>query len=416
MVALLLLAAAIGSPADSSGLNAGVEGLIAGCGTADLQEDEQALSHYAWRARLRIRAAWRTFSAVAEPSLSRQWARGAPEDSLRAGMDRLLLQARLPGTPWLGGELFHGCRQPYLPSLRQPFLDLTGTDADSLDGVSFTAGGFLGFSGSWSLYRPVSGDTIDYLAVRAPWAGFGTARAYRLRRRGADGDLRTEVLEGWLSLRQLSPWLSLLRQRGGEDAWAVRGQLRGLSVRPSLDLRLRLTPEAHLAGNGLASGTGGLMPGQRVVAALVSLSSVERAVSVWGYGKTDIEGIVDDSVGVGAWMLSRAGLEYAAGAGLANGGDATVDLDVDLRRREAAAGAGIRALGDSLRLTGRAGYSPRSDVHSTMELSGSPTGALDPRGRLSVRFAGGSAVGGLSLEWRDGETAVGVDLTAEVPQ
>lgn len=416
MVALLL-AAALASLPDSSGIEAGVGGLLYGHGSTDLRQEDHALSAYSWRTRLRLRASWKTLSAVAEPSLSRGWSRSGPGDSLMAGMDMLLLEARLPGTPWVGGELFHGCRRPYLPSIGQPYFDLTATDGDSLDGMSLTAGGFLGFSGSWSLYSPHAGDTVDYAAVRAPWVGFGTARAYRLARRGPDGESRTaEVLEGWLSLRRISPWVSLLRVREEDDAWAVRGQLRGLELRPSLDLRLRLTPEVHLAGAGLASGTGGLRPGQRVAAALVSLSSVERAVSVWGYGRVDIEGIVEDSVGVGAWMLSEAGLEYAAGAGLAEEGDAAVELDVDLRRPEAGAGAGVRVVGDSLRVAGRAGYTPRPDVHATMELSGSPTGALDPAGTISVRFAAAGIAGGLGLGWEDGEASVGVDLTAEVPR
>jgi hypothetical protein len=282
--------------------------------------------------------------------------------------------------------------------------------------MSLTAGGFLGFRGSYSVYRPFSGDTVSYAVVRAPWAGVGTFRAYRYTRRHAGGSLEYDALEGWLSVRRVSPWAYLLRSRRRDDRWAAGMQLRGMGLRPSLDLRLEAVPEVQLAGDGLLPGTGGLQPGQRSAGLRLSLRSLQRSVSAWAYGRIGFEDMVHDSAGLGAYMLSEADIEYTLRAGVPERGDAAVRLDADLRRPLAGAGAGLRLVGDSLRVAGRASYTPRPDVHGTMELSGSPAGSIDPAGELAARVAAGAVSGGLSLLWEDGEVSIGVDLVAEVMQ
>lgn len=413
MVAFLVLSLLAAQP-DSSGPDVHVGGLVYGSASSDVNGDELRLDDWEHRTRLRLEARWGDgLSALAEPSVS---GAGGPVDSLDAGMDRLLVTARLPGTPWLGGEVFHGCRQPFLPALRRPYLDLSDTEADSLSGMSLTAGGFLGFRGSYSVYRPFSGDTVSYAMVRAPWAGVGTFRAYRYTRRYAEGSLEYDAMEGWLSVRRISPWAYLLRSRRRDDRWAAGMQLRGIGLRPSLDLRLEVVPEAHLAGDGLLPGTGGMQPGQRSAGLRVSMHSLQRSVSAWAYGRIGFEDMVEDSAGLGAYMLSEADIEYTLRAGVPEQGDAAVRLDADLRRPLAGAGAGLRLVGDSLRVAGRASYTPRPDVHGTMELSGSPSGSIDPAGELAARVAAGAVSGGLSLLWEDGEVSIGVDLVAEVMQ
>ncbi len=408
MVAVLVLGLLAAQP-DSSGPDVHVGGLVYGRASSDVNGGELRLDDWEHRTRLRLEARWGDgLSALAEPSVS--------GDSLETGMDRLLITARLPGTPWLGGEVFHGCRQPFLPGLGRPWLDLTDTEADSLSGMSLTAGGFLGFRGSYSVYRPFSGDTASYAMVRAPWAGLGTFRAYRYTRHHAGGSLEYDALEGWLSVRRVAPWAYLLRSRNSDEGWAAGMQLRGMGLRPSLDLRLEVVPEAHLAGDGLLPGTGGMQPGQRSAGLRLSMRSLQRSVSAWAYGRIGFEDIVQDSAGLGAYMLSEADIEYTLRAGVPEQGDAAVRLDADLRRPLAGAGAGLHLVGDSLRVAGRASYTPRPDVHGTMELSGSPSGSIDPAGELAARVAAGAVSGGLSLLWEDGEVSMGVDLVAEVMQ
>jgi hypothetical protein len=411
----LLILGMLASQPDSSGASAGVGGLVYGSALSGVDHEDLRLDRWEHRTRIRITASWgEGLSALAEPSLSGSGEDGGSHDSTKAGLDRLLVRARLPGTPWLGGEVFHGCRQPWMPALGGAYLDLTDTDSDSLSGMSLTAGGFLGFRGSYSVYRPFGGDTLSYARLRAPWAGFGTFRAYRYTRHGRGGTEGFDAMEAWLSIRRLSPWVTLLRGRNGDGRWAVGAQLRGLRLRPSLDLRLEVAPEAHLAGDGLKPGTAGLQPGQRAGGIRVSLRSVTRALSAWGYGRKGFEDMVGDSVGAGMHMLSRADIEYSLSGGWPEDGDPSARLDADLRRRVAGAGAGLRTWGDSLRVSGRASYSPRPDVHGTMEVSGSPGGVLDPVGTLSVRVATGAVSGGLSMLWEDGAVALGVDLVAEV--
>jgi len=416
MVAVLVLGLLAAQP-DSSGPDASVGGLVYGRASSDVNGGELRLDDWEHRTRLLLEAGWGDgLSALAEPSLSSSDAGGDSGfgDSLEMEMDRLLITARLSGTPWLGGEVFHGCRQPFLPGLHRPWLDFSDTEADSLSGMSLTAGGFLGFRGSYSVYRPFSGDTVSYAMIRAPWAGLGTFRAYRYTRYRSEGSLEYDALEGWLSVRRISPWAYLMRSRRRDDRWAAGMQLRGIRLRPSLDLRLDVVPEAGLAGDGLLPGTGGLQPGQRSAGLLLSMHSLQSLVSMWAYGRVDFEGMVHDSVGVGAHMLSEADIEYTLRAGLPEQGDAAIRLDADLRRPLAGAGAGLLLMGDSLRVAGRASYTPRPDIHGTMEVSGSPWRSLDPLGEVAVRVARGGVSGGLSLLWQDGEISMGVDLVAEV--
>ena len=413
MVAALLLVALAASP-DSAAVDYGIDGLLQGWAASEMDGGEMTLSDQGYRIRLRMEASFgRGASAIAEPSLSPGGA-DAGDDSVSIGLDRLLLQARLPGTPWLGGEVFHGCRQPYLPSLSDPYLDVVDTPADSLSGMSLTAGGFLGFRAAYSVYRPYDGDTLSYVRVRAPWAGFGTFRAYRLTRRGPDGTSQLEALEGWLAIRRFSPHVSLLRNRDVDHSWAASFQLRGVRLRPSLDLRLDVVPELHLAGRALEPGTGGLQPRQRSAALRMSMFSVQRSISAWGYGMVDFEGMVDDSVGAGLHMLSRAGIDYSLQAGMPLDGELLARLDADLRGERSGAGAGLVLRGDSLRVAGRASYSPRRDVHGILEISGAPAGELDPVGQVAVRVATARMAGGLSMHWRSGDVTLGVDLVTEV--
>ena len=413
MVAAMVLCLLAAQP-DSSGGDAHVGGLVYGRASSHVNGDELRLQDWAYRTRLRLEAQWGDgLSALAEPSISGSRDSG-PGDSLETGLDRLLIRARLPGTPWLGGDVFHGCCQPFLPGLDRAYIDFTDTEADSLSGMSLTAGGFLGFRGSYSIYRPFAGDTVSYAAVRAPWAGLGTFRAYRYTRHHAEGRVEYDALESWLSVRKISPWVYLLRSRRRDHRWAAEMQLRGIRLKPSLDLRLDVIPEVGFAGDDLLPGTGGMQPGQRSTGLKLSMHSLQRSVSLWAYGRTDFEGMVHDSAGLGAYMLSEADIEYTLRAGIPEQGDAEARLDVDLRRRLAGAGAGLRLVGDSLRVAGRASYTPRPDVHGTMELSGSPSGSIDPVGEVAVRVAAGKLSGGLSLLWEDGKLSMGVDMVAEV--
>ncbi len=414
MVVALLLTLLAAQP-DSAGFEAGAGGLVFGRAESRVNGDELRLGEWEHRTRIRLELfRGEGLSVLAEPSVFGFRGESVAADSLEVGLDRLLVRARLPGTPWLGGEVFHGCRQPFLPSLEGAYLDLTETEADSLSGMSLTAGGFLGFRGSYSLYRPFAGDTMSYAAIRAPWAGFGTFRAYRFTRRGPQGEVGYDALEGWLSIMRFSPWMTVLRSRGDDGGWAAGLQLREIGLRPSLDLRLEVTPEARLAGDSLRPGTGGLCPGQRTAGIRVVLRSLQHSLAAWGYGRVDFEDMVEDSAGVGLYMLSSADIEYTLSVGMAEAGDPDARLDADLRRPLAGAGAGLRVMGDSLRVAGRASYTPRPDVHGTMELSGSPAGELDPVGSVAARVASGGLVGGISLTWEEGEVSMGVDLVAEV--
>lgn len=333
-------------------------------------------------------------------------------DTARAGLRSGLLSVRWPGTPWIGG--YAGVARPglYAPALYDPLVEHDWLGPDSMFSFGLTSGGFLGSRlDASALVLP--GDTLSVFSVRSPWLGFGALDYWSctgIDSPGTPSSIR--CLSGEIRLRSVTPWFALVSTGHGADSGAVLAEIRGIRIASSSSGGVFFTPGITLAGDSASVPGGAFETGRSILGAALALIPSGRAVC-WSLKGCYDPGAPSRSSGSAAFsMLSRAGLEYRAGLDRVGQGRPLSALGLRYHRRGATCGVALAADGDSLRVTGLAGYSPAAGVTALLSVSADTDDSPEPSLALATAAAFRGVHGVLRLTREGGETVL--SLTARV--
>lgn len=320
-----------------------------------------------------------------------------------AFLRRARLDLSWPGTPWVGGGVFLADHQPFSWGMSVPVVGWYSTEVDSLVGARLAAGGLLGFKASYLVATEAEEDSLRITNVRAPWLGFGSFSLESYRTEGP-GDARAglNVIKAWTDLPVASPHLIVVGDPDRGSSWGVIGEIRSLRLRRNHRVSVQLVPMIALAGDSLELESGALRPGQRQAGGKLMVRSTGRLLSGWLYGTREWSTDKADSFSVGLSTITEASMLLEGSLDLAGWEDCSGKISATFRRSMQQAGGWVEIMEDDWRVGGRAGYSPRRDVHARLELSGSPSGELDPRGELTVVTSVRSIYGMMEIVW-DGD-------------
>jgi hypothetical protein len=331
-----------------------------------------------------------------------------------AELRRARAMLQWPGTPWVGAGVRLGEGAPFTAGLHEPVIEYGWISPDSLRGMILSAGGFLGFRGSYSLAMS-GGDTLASSRVRSPWLGFAGLDYSRTALHPGPGGTRGEsvlnVLMIWSDFRIVKPWVLVAGADGEPGRWAVEAELR--SFRP-LDTgwgRLELVPGLSFAGDSFSSPGQAFTPGRRVLTLKALIRPDRYMLGAGLIGSVDLEGDSLTFVSLLGYMLSEAGISYDIRATLREDGGYSAGGEIGTASgRNASASLAAEVIDDSLRVTGRALYAPRSDVSGSLTVSGDVSGSTDPVCGLDVSALIGPATGHMGIEWRAGDVLLTVGI------
>ena len=332
-----------------------------------------------------------------------------------AALWRASAGVKWPGSPWIGTRIGFSDLQPYAAGLGEPVIEWGWMDIDSLLGFSAGAGGILGFSGDVTLLlEGESGDTLVMTGLEAPWLGFGTASWVGFSRATGDSTQKFSTVSAMLDLRHVEPWVVIANGKS-DGRWGVTGRIHGWSPIRTRYGTIEIVPGMVFSGDSAFLSGQAFYPGERTLTLDLLHRSGDRLLSCFLSGHIDLEGVVPDGGQVGFDMVSAAGIEYRLRTGFQDTGDWSALLDADYRRSGAGGGASISLSPDSIRLFGRASYSPVGTVTAFLEVSGDlwdgDEGTLDPAGLLRVTAASGWLIGSAALEWDGSEVLFHLSTT-----
>jgi hypothetical protein len=336
-------------------------------------------------------------------------------DSVRtAELRRARAMLRWPGTPWVGAGVFLGEGAPFVAGLSDPLIEHGWIAPDSMRGMTLSAGGFLGFTGSYSL--AMSGpDTIASSTVRSPWLGFaGMDYSRTALHPGAGataGESVLNVLMIWSDFRVVKPWVLVAGEEGEPGRWAVAAELRGFRPMDTGWGRLELVPGMSFAGDSFSSPGTAFTSGRRVLTLKALLSPDRYMLGAGVICSVDLEGDSLTFVSLLGHMLSEAGISYSLYGTLREDGSCAAGGEIGTAAgRDASAFLAADAVEDSVRVEGRALYAPRSDASGCLTVSGDASGSLDPACSLDLSALIGPATGRIGIEWRDGDVLLSVEI------
>ena len=389
MTALLLAMALLTQQGGSSdapplGLNMGL--LFYSAASADLNSGLKTLSSDTLVVfpRGSYQGDWVKLSATAALEYS--------TDSTFSGIDPVSAGAffKWPGSPWLGSGVSMGLVDPFIAGFDVPVREWNSHDVMDSTVVTIEAGGLMGFQGFWNQL----GDSLSWYGVRSPWLGFGTV--------GWDGisenSTRLQTYSGFLDLRRVQPWFLFVRE---DSQWTYLTELRGWHPVENRHFYVEVVPELYLEEGSNRFGLTGYLYGKG------------RAVSASLQAIMDIENEEDHSYSLGLDILSEAGIAWALDADLDNSNELHGELSGFYRRSPAGCGGAVEMFDDSLRATATALYSPVQGVAAELSvMSNLSTEEPKPGCLLTVFGAKDDFTGRISVQWREGSTTLGLEVSA----
>lgn len=381
MVALLLLLLVQQTP-EEQGFQAGVG--FFGHGGADLSHGLQTLGVDSLLLFPRVSVTGTGYSMKAVM-------RAAPLPSEeKPGLIHASGALRLPGSPWIGARAEYGACRPFLFGLERPWLSREGFPGDSIVCAALDGGGVLGFNGSYGVYRHGAGDTLVWAGVRSPWMGFG-----QVWWDGFSGSMRMNTVTGFLQLSSLSPWFSI-----SDSSGTLRGdgEVRGLSL-PGYP-QVSGIPWVHYTDAD--SSQAGLKL-QFTGRSTAHSGSIRLGMPLQSRGSFTAR--------LRYGMRSVAGIHWDAGADAGPGGDWSAALSGEYRSTPAGFGLGAVANSDSVRVTGRASYSPVPSVSAQAALSADIfSGSADPSGTVRVAGSNGPVAALIGYSWSRGHSMLSIEI------
>ncbi len=297
---------------------------------------------------------------------------------------------RLPGSPWIGAQAAYGADSPFLFSLDRPWRERDNSSRDSLLFAAVEGGGILGFDGFYRAYREGSADTLVWTGIRSPWLGFA-----QVWWDGFRGPVEMNTLCGVVRLADFVPWFSYSDSSGVVRADA---ELRGKWAR--LPASLSLVPWVHY------SDADSTQAGLKVH--LSGSPMAHSGVLKLGF---PVQGEGSFSAMLRYSMQSVAGIHWSTGADASGDGDWAGFVFGEFRAAPAGFGMGVSASQDSVRLAGRATYSPVPSVSASLELSSDVfSESADPSGTIRISAFRGPVRALLGYFWSEGTSLFTVEL------
>ncbi len=329
------------------------------------------------------------------------------------------VEARWPGTPWIGVELSRSLSAPFVPGMRDPILDRGWVDIDSIASVGASLGGLLGTSLSLTGFLLPQEDTLTVFEASSPWLGFGSFGYSSLTMSGTDSSLDVDVYNARIDLRTIEPWVALIRSGRGADSSAVILEGSGYAPVSGEWGALEIVPVFRWAGDSVVSPGGSVPRGRTVLGLDAVLRPRGRALSGAVGCRYDSADPGAASGAFSADMTSEGGFHHSLSANGIGSRGFRVSAASILHRERASMGGGLEMMSDSLRITGTAGYSPAPGVHAVLEVSATPViwdgDVPEPRESLSAVFARNGATAALRLQRQDGETRIVASACAVFP-
>lgn len=329
------------------------------------------------------------------------------------------LEARWPGTPWIGVEVSRSLSGPFIPGMRDPVLDRGWVDIDSIASVGATLGGLLGSSLTLTGYLLPHEDTLAVFEASSPWLGFGSFGYASVSLAGSDSSLDMSIYNARIDLRVIEPWITLIQSGKGADSSAVMFEGVGYTPVSGEWGALEIVPVFRWAGDSLVSPGGSVPRGRTVLGLDAVLRPRGRALSGAVGCRYDPADPGAASGAFSADMTSEGGFHYSLSASGVGSRAFRASAASILHRGKASMGGGLEMMSDSLRITGTAGYSPTPGVHAVLEVSATPViwdgDTPEPHESLSAVFARNGVTAALRLQRRDGETRIIASACAVFP-
>ncbi len=329
------------------------------------------------------------------------------------------LEALWPGTPWIGAGLSRSLSTPFIPGLRDPILDWSWADIDSVSAVHASLGGFLGTTLGFDGYLLPGGDTATVFVVDAPWLGIGSMGYTSMDLSGADSTLHMDVFEALLDLRAVEPWIVITSSGRGADSTAVLFEADGFAPLSGNWGELELVPVLSWAGDSISCPGGAFERGHMSIGLDAVLHPVAYALSGVLSCRYDPADPKATTGGLAADMTSEGGFSHSVSAAGLGGPSWIGMVSSTLRGARASMGGGMEFRSDSLRIGGSAGYSPTNGVHALLEISASAQveegDSPQPCGSFSAVFSRRGVRALLRLLREDGETTIAASLCAVFP-
>ena len=369
---------------DDQGLNTGV--FFYSDASADLNSGLKTLSSdtLVVFSRGSYREDWVRLSATAALEYS--------TDSTLSGIDPVSAGAffKWPGSPWLGTGVSMGLVNPFIAGFDVPVREWSSHDVMDSTVVTIEAGGLMGFQGFWNQL----GDSLSWYGVRSPWLGFGTVGYSGI----SENSARLETYSGFIDLRRVQPWFLFVKE---DSQWTYLTELRGWHPVKNRYVYIEVVPELSLEEDSNRVGLTGYLYGR------------SRAISGSLQAVMDIDSNEDHSYSLGLDILSEAGIAWAVDADLDQTNDLHGEVSGFYRRSPAGCGGSVEMAGDSLRATATALYSPVQGVAAELSvMSDLSTEEPNPGCLLSVFGAKEDFTGTITVQWGEGSTTLGLEVSA----
>lgn len=324
--------------------------------------------------------------------LSAEFVVNYSKDSTSADIEPVSAGAffKWPGAPWMGTGVSVGIIDPFLPGIDVPVREWQSYDVMDSTAVTVKAGGLLGFQGFWNQY----GDSLFWYGVKAPWLGFGTVSWDFI----GENSSEIETVSGFMKLKKLQPWFVFLKEN---RKWTYLAELRGWLPVRSHYYSLEIVPGFSFKED---SNTVGLTAFYR---------SKNRAIGGSMKAVVDVADAGKPSLAAGLDVLSEAGIAWTLAAEIDRLEAFHGVISGFYRASPAGCGGALDVFDDSLRITATALYSPIPGVSTEFSvMSDLDTDSPEPECLLRVFGASGDFTGGISVEWNDGSTTLGMEVSA----
>jgi hypothetical protein len=313
-------------------------------------------------------------------------------DSTVSKFDPLSAQAffRWPGSPWLETGVSMGLINPFIPGLNQPVREWNSYEVFDSISVTLKAGGLLGFQGFWH----ETGDSLSWYGVKSPWLGFGSVVWNGI----TENSSRLETVSGFIDLKRVQPWFLFVSEN---SRWTYTTELRGWTPVNKNTVSMEVVPVVSLGEDSETVGVTALISGKN------------RAVSGFFKTEKELEDSSNPTVAAGLNVLSQAGIDWAVTAEFDRFEVFHGVLSGFYRMSPAGCGGRIEMFDDSLRVTATALYSPVDGVSTELSvMSDLNANSPQPGCLLQVFGAGNDFTGKVSVEWKQGLTVLGMEVSA----
>ncbi|MCD4707460.1 MAG: hypothetical protein K8S62_06955 [Candidatus Sabulitectum sp.] len=297
---------------------------------------------------------------------------------------------RWPGSPWVGTGVSTGLVDPFLAGFDVPVREWQSYDVVDSTAVTIEAGGLLGFRGFWNQF----GDSLSWYGVKSPWLGFGTVGWNGIRENLSE----LETVSGFLDLRKVKPWFLFVKEN---SQWTYLAEIRGWQPLRNHDASIEIAPRIYFEEDSNTVGLTAYLHGKT------------RAISGSLQAVTDVADATRTFLSAGLDIYSEAGIAWSVSAGLDHLEDFHSTVSGFYRMSPAGCGGALDLFDDSLRFTATALYSPVPGVSAEVSvMSNLDNDSPKPGCLLRVFGARDDFTGAITVEWGEGSTTLGMEVSA----